>query len=176
MIAGNSHRVFSGYRPHSRAFTLIECVVATALVAGMTVTALTTIAFSVRAQGKAADRATGGMYADAMIAEIMSQAYVDPNAAVPVFGPEPGEGSSSRVNWNDVDDYSGWNESPLQNKDGTIIPNTTGWRRKVSVAWAVTATPAISSLTDSGCKRITVTVSHNGIAVVTRTVLRTNAP
>jgi prepilin-type N-terminal cleavage/methylation domain-containing protein len=159
-----------------RAFTLIECVVATAVVAGMMVTALTTVAFSVRAQGKAADRATGGMYAEALLAEIMSQAYIDPTAAVPVFGPEPGEGTSSRVNWNDVDDYAGWTESPLQNKDGTVIPNTGAWKRSVEAAWVSPTAPATASATETGCKRITVTVRHNGVVVANRVALRTNAP
>ncbi len=159
-----------------RGITLIECAVSTAIIAGMTVTALTTVAFSVRAQGKAAERAAGAMYADALVAEIVSQSYADPSAAIAVFGPEPGEGTASRVNWDDVDDYAGWTESPLQNKDGTVIANTTGWKRSVEVAYVSTSNVSSASATDTGCKRITVTVRHNGVVVATRVVLRTNAP
>src|SRR5882724_12664994 len=92
------------HRRRSCGFTPVESVVATAIVAGMCVTAMTTVAASARLQGKAADRATGGMLAQALISEILSQSYADPNAAVPLFGLEPGESSSSRATWNDVDD------------------------------------------------------------------------
>ena len=159
-----------------RGITLVECAVSTAIIAGMTVTALTTVAYSVRAQGKAAERAAGAMYADAMVAEIMSQAYADPNAAIAVFGPEPSEGTNSRANWDDVDDYAGWTESPLQNKDGTVIANTTGWKRSVECSYVSPTNSNAASATDTGCKRITVTVRHNGVVVAMRVVLRTNAP
>ena len=159
-----------------RAFTIVEAVVATAIVAGMCVTALTTVAFSVHYQGKAADRAVGGFLAQAMIDEIVSQAYQDPNYPNDPLGPDPGESTSVRAAWNDVDDYNGWSESPLQNKDGSIIPNTTGWQRSVVVAWVQTSNPAATSATETGCKRITVTVTHNGFTVATRSALRTNAP
>src|SRR5579871_5409936 len=149
-------------------FTLVECVMATLVVAGMMVTALTTVAFSVLAQGKAADRAVGGMYAEALIAEIMTQAYSEPGATVSTFGPDPGEGTSSRANWDDVDDYAGWNESPLQNKDGSVITNTTGWRRSVEVVWVTPTSPMTVSAVESGCKRVTVTVRHNNNVVATR--------
>jgi type II secretory pathway pseudopilin PulG len=157
-------------------FTIVEAVVATAIVAGMCVTALTTVAFSVRYQGKSADRAFGGMLAQAMIDEIMTQAYQDPNYTSVTLGPDPGESTTSRTNWNDVGDYNGWSESPLQNKDGSIIPNTAGWQRSVVVAWVQTSNPLQTSATETGCKRIIVTVAHNGITVATRTALRTNAP
>jgi len=159
-----------------RAFTLIECVVATAVVAGMTATALTTVAYSVRAQGKAADRAVGAMYADAMVAEIMTQPYADPNTGTATFGLEPGETTASRANWDDVDDYAGYTDSPLQNKDGSVIPNTATWKRSVEVVWASPTSPATASVTETGCKRVTVTVRHNGFLVATRVFLRTNAP
>jgi type II secretory pathway pseudopilin PulG len=159
-----------------RGFTIVEAVIATAIVAGMCVTALTTVAFSVHSQGKAADRAFGGFLAQAMIDEIVSQAYQDPNYTTVTLGPDPGESPSLRANWNDVDDYNGWSESPLQNKDGSVIPNTTGWQRSVVVAWVQTSNPSLTSTTETGCKLITVTVTHNGFPVATSTALRTNAP
>jgi type II secretory pathway pseudopilin PulG len=159
-----------------RGFTIVEAVIATAIVAGMCVTALTTVAFSVHFQGKAADRALGGFLAQAMIDEIVSQAYQDPNYTTVTLGPDPGESPSLRANWNDVDDYNGWSESPLQNKDGSVIPNTAGWQRSVVVAWVQTSNPSQTSTTETGCKLITVTVTHNGFPVATRTALRTNAP
>ena len=163
--------------PHAaRAFTLVECVVATAIVAAMTTTALTTVAYSVRAQGKAADRATGAMFADAMAAEIMTQSYADPVTGTAVFGLEPGETTASRGNWDDVDDYAAYSESPLQNRDGSVIPNTTTWRRSVDVAWVSPTSPASASATETGCKRVTIAVRHNGFVVATRVFLRTNAP
>ena len=159
-----------------RGFTIAEALVATVIVGLMAVTALSTVAASIHYQGRAADRAVGGLFAQALMAEVLTQAYQDPNLPTTALGPEAGEGTTSRVNWNDVDDYNGWTESPLQNKDGSIIPNTTGWKRSVVVAWVNVTNPSLVSATETGCKLITVTVSHNGFVVATRAALRTNAP
>jgi hypothetical protein len=49
------------------------------------------------------------------------------------------------------------------------VVNSTGWQREVTVEWVNPANPALTSLTDLGLKRITVTVKHDG-QVVTRLV------
>ena len=91
------------------------------------------------------------------MAEIMQQAYLDPTS--PTFGPESGE--STRLQFNDVDDYNGWKESPPQNRDGSNIPGYTGWKRKVKVQWADPLTLSTSGSSDTGLKLITVTVTDS---------------
>jgi type II secretory pathway pseudopilin PulG len=157
-------------------FTLVEATLATIVVAMMAATALTTVRLSVRSQYKSSERAMGGLLASGLMAEIMAQAYQDPTLPTTVLGPEAGESTTSRAGWDDVDDYNGWSESPLQNKDGTTISNTTGWQRSVVVAWVSSGNPTITSTVETGCKRITVTVKHNGVVVGTRVCLKGNAP
>jgi type II secretory pathway pseudopilin PulG len=159
-----------------RGFTLVEATLATIIVSMMAATALTTVRLSVRSQFKSSERAMGGLFASGLLAEIMAQAYQDPTLPTIGLGPEPGESTTKRSSWNDVDDYNGWTESPLQNKDGTIIPNTVGWTRGVVVTWVSSGNPTQTSLVETGCKCITVTVQHNGVVVTTRVCLKGNAP
>jgi type II secretory pathway pseudopilin PulG len=161
---------------HRRGFTLVEATLATIIVSMMAATALTTVRLSVRSQYKSSERAMGGLFASGMMAEIMALAYQDPTQPTTVLGPEPGESTTLRAGWDDVDDYNGWTESPLQNKDGTTIPNTAGWTRSVVVTWVSPGNPAQTSLVETGCKCITVTVKHNGVVVATRVCLKGNAP
>lgn len=118
----------------------------------------------------------GGLLASGLMSEIMALAYQDPFLPTIALGPEAGESTTSRANWNDVDDYNGWTESPLQNKDSTVIPNTVGWTRSVVVTWVSSGNPTQISLVETGCKCITVTVKHNGVVVATRVCLKGNAP
>ena len=160
------------------AFTLIEAVTSTLIVGILLSAALTAASSSAVMQYHASDRARGRFLAEALMSEILSQQYIDPGSS-PAFGPEGGEATSpaSRTNFDDVDDYNNWSESPPQNKDGTVIANFTGWTRTVSVCWVAPgdlATPVITS--DTNVKRITVTVLHNRVPVVTSVAIKSNHP
>jgi MSHA pilin protein MshD len=159
-----------------RGFTLIEATLSTIIVAMMAATALTTVRLSVRSQFKSSERATGGLLASALMAEIMALPYQDPSLPTVTLGPEAGESTTSRAAWDDVDDYNGWSESPLQNKDGTTIANTTNWQRSVEVVWVNSGNPTTLSAIETGCKRITVTVKHNGVIAAKRVCLKGNGP
>ena len=159
-----------------RGFTLIEAVTATLVVGLLLSAAMSAASASLVAQYHSADRARGRFLAQALMSEILVQAYIDPGSS-PTFGPEPGETTSppTRVNFNDVDDYNNWSESPPQNKDGSVIPNFGGWTRQVSVCWVSPSdltTPVTSA--DTNIKRITVTVSHNNVAVATAVAIKAN--
>ena len=161
-----------------KAFTLIEAVTSTLIVGILLSAALTAASSSAVAQYHASDRARGRFLGEALMSEILSQQYIDPGSS-PTFGPEVGEATSpaSRVNFNDVDDYNNWTESPPQNKDGTVIPNFTGWTRTVSVCWVSPAdltTPVLTS--DTNVKRITVTVLHTRVPVATSVGVKSNHP
>jgi MSHA pilin protein MshD len=115
------------------------------------------------------------MLADGLIWEIMTKDYQDPSLPTLVLGPELGE--TSRSQYDDVDDYNGLVESPPQNKDGTTIPNLTNWTRSVLVEWVdPNNVTGAASLTETGCKRITVTVKFRSATLATATAVRTNAP
>ncbi len=75
-----------------------------------------------------------------------------------------------------MDDYNGWSESPPQFADGTAMPNLANWSRSVQVAFVNPTNLSQTSTTETGAKRITVTVTHNGVVVATRVAVRTDAP
>jgi type II secretory pathway pseudopilin PulG len=156
-----------------RGFTIIEAVVSTLIVGLMLAAALQTAASSVTTQAKLARRAQGRLLADALMTEIVQQNYEDPSGPV-VFGPESGESAGlGRAQYDDVDDYDGYTETQLQQKDGTASPDCSGWKRIVTVRWVTQANLAQTSVTETRVKRIIVEAQFNSATAGTRTALRT---
>jgi len=158
-----------------QAFTLIEAVFSMLLVSVLLVVALNTAGASARLQSHGSDRGRGQLLAQALMSEILLQAYQDtgPN---PTFGPKPSEITTppSRVNFSDVDDYNGWTESPPQYKNGSVIPNWTGWGRSVKVVWVNSTNLATSQASETNIKLITITVTHNNTTVATCVAIKAN--
>jgi hypothetical protein len=150
-------------------------VVSTVLVGVLLIAALRSVGASVFTQSLSAQRTTGQMLADGLMAEILAKAYKDP-AGAPQFGRESGESSASKANYNDVDDYQDWSESPPQLADGSTMPDLTGWQRSVAVDWVDPLDLSRTQWSDTGAKRITVTVRYNGVVIATRVAIRTEAP
>src|SRR5262245_31729364 len=111
--------------------TLVEVVVSTLIVGLMTVAALNTLGAVTRSGMAAGKRAVALGLAEDLMAEILTTAYSDPNGVV-VFGLETGE-LAPRENFDDVDDFNGWNQLPPQTADGSTIPNRDEWRQRVTV-------------------------------------------
>lgn len=155
-------------------FTLIEVVVCTFVVGVLVVAAMRVSAFTQVAQYRASERATARQLADGLMSDILQLNYQDPGL-LPVFGIELTELLTSKVAYNDIDDFNGWSESPPQDRGGNRIDGFTGWQRSVAVAWVSVTDPTQTSLLETGVKRITVTVKHNGAVLATRVALRTNA-
>ena len=180
---GNRHSAIG----NSSGFTLVEAVFATLLVGLLLVAALSTAGASARVQAHGSDRGTGELLAQGLMNEILAQAYQDAGPS-PVFGPTASEVTTppSRSKFSDVDDYNGWSESPPQNKDGSVITMTNtdgttspafpGWGRSVAVAWVTSSDLTTPSSTETGVKRIVVTVTHNNAVVATCTAIKANNP
>jgi type II secretory pathway pseudopilin PulG len=154
-----------------RAFTLLEAVISTVIVAVMLVAALNTVGASRITQHKAALVSRGRMLAESLLAEVLQQSYQDP-AQPCVFGPEPGESGLTRDAFNDVDDYQGWSQSPPTAKDGSALPNSTNWRRTVTVEWVDPLDPAQVRGTETGLKRITVVAAFQNVPQATVVALK----
>jgi len=109
-----------------------------------------------------------------LISEITAREYQDPGAS-PVFGPDSGE--IARADFDDVDDYDGWSESPPAVADGTPLdgPNFVGFSREVVVS-SVDDNTMTTDVTDgaSNSKRIVVTVSRNGKPYTSFIAFKTN--
>jgi hypothetical protein len=73
------------------------------------------------------------------MSEIVSQDYSDPTVSG-LWGPELTEGLTGRTAFDDVDDYSGFSESPPKDRSGVAMAGWTGWRRSVAVTWVILAT------------------------------------
>jgi type II secretory pathway pseudopilin PulG len=158
--------------PSSRGFSLLEAVMAAMIVAVMLVAALNTVGASRITQHKATVVSRGRLLAESLLAEILQQDYQEPGATH-VFGLEAAESQISRSNYDDVDDYQGWTASPPVAQDGTVLPNTTNWRRTVTVEWVDPLDPQQVSGTETGAKRITVVAAFRDVPQATLVALRT---
>jgi hypothetical protein len=124
----------------------------------------------VQAQALAAD----------LLNEIMAAAYTDPENPSDALGTDSGESGGDRTTWDDIDDYDGWTESPPENKNGSPLPNSTGWTRSVNVqklSWSNPTLTVNDNFPEQGVRLITVSVtgpngksatlkairSHNGV-------------
>ena len=163
------------YRPKTNtAFSLAETVVSVALVGGLLVVALTTVGDTTLGRQRLSDRGQGSLLAQDLMSEILRQPYEDPNDT-PTFGAEASESTGSRAGFDDVDDYTAWSASPPQKKDGTQMPDRTGWQRAVTVEFVDPDNLTTVVGSDQGVKRIAVTVSRNDVVVSSLVAVRTSA-
>lgn len=142
------------------------------LVGTVVVGSLSMMGASVRTQSATNDLIDGPRLADALVAEIMSMPYEDVDG---VSGASSGEGDVAgpgRTGFDDVDDYRNWDEPTIQAKDGTTLPNATGWSRTANVWWASKDDGDVVSLFDTGLRRFTVTVTSPDGIVTERKGLR----
>jgi len=157
-----------------RAITLVEAIMSIVLVGGLVLMALNTVGSAAVAQARTGDSGRGQLLALALMSEIMKTSYADPESPGKVFGPEADEITATRKYFDDVDDYQDWKESPLVDSAGTAIPDLpSDWARTVNVQYANTSNLKISAVTDTGIKRIIVTVFHRGQTVANLVALRT---
>jgi hypothetical protein len=158
-----------------RAFSLAEIATSMLLVSGLLVVALNMVGDVTIARVNMSDRSVGHLLAQDLLSEVLQQSYQDPDTA-PMFGYETGEGTTTRADFDDVDDYNGWSATPPERKDGTQIPDRAGWRRIVKVEYVKVADFNALAISHEGAKRITVTVDRNGIDAAWLTAVRTAPP
>lgn len=157
-----------------RAFSMIEVTVAMLIVAGLLVAALETIGSTASGRRAIAQRAAAAALAQDLLDEIRTRKYSGTSDTAGVLGPTAAESSSARrAAFDDVDDYDGWTESPPVTDAGGAIAGFTGWRRSVTVRFAVPSLPNTDSSTDQRVKRIEVTVTPPNGTPFKLTALRT---
>lgn len=155
-------------------FTLLESALAMLLTSVLMIVSLWSVGAARRREGKTVDRLRAEQVACDLLNEVLTQAYQEPTATV-VFGPETGENNGTRILFDDVDDYNGWSSTPPKDRNGTVISGLTGWTQTVQVAWANPTTWGTTSATNTGLKRITVTISKSNQAIATLTGFRSIA-
>jgi type II secretory pathway pseudopilin PulG len=148
----------------ARAITIVEAAVSVVIVAVLLVAALRTLGAAARARVVQSAQAQGPSLARLLLAEIRATRYADPEMPDGPLGPEAGESAvKDRTGFDDVDDFNGFTESPPRARDGSPLPNLSAWRRDVAVEWVQPDQPDTVVNTDLGLKRITVTVTGNGV-------------
>ena len=154
---------------------MAETLVSILIVGGLVVAAMNTAGAAMMGHKKIGDRGRGTLLAQDLLGEILLQAYEEP-VDTPTFGRESSESGGDRKDYDDVDDYDGWIASPPQLKDGTVLSDLADWKRSVSVVWvSATALSSVSG-TETGVKRITVTVLRNGLTVAKLVAIRAGTP
>ena len=156
-----------------RALSMIEVALATVIIAVVLLSAMNMVGAAGTSMSSMANRATGTLLAEQLMAEILEQAYEEPSLGPGSFGTEAVEAvTGDRSLYDDVDDYDEWSASPPQDKDGSLIPDRSDWRRSVAVDY-VNPTDLTQTLeSNSGVKRVTVMVSFNNVLVTKLVALR----
>ena len=113
--------------------TLVEVAIATLIVGFLIVP--TVMVFSSVAQSyyRNSSRDLAFHACNALLGEIMSLEYQDPQSDSTTLGPEADETTTNRSDFDDIDDYDGWSETSIQMRDGTEITGLETYSRSVSV-------------------------------------------
>ena len=153
--------------------SLIEVVASTFIVGLMAVAALNSLGAATRSSESIGNRAVALGLADELMSEILQAPYSDPTQT-PVFGLESGEPAGPRSAFNDVDDFHGWNQSPPQYSDGTVMPDRSDWRHRVQVQYIQTDDATQTTGQDQGAKRIRVIVEYRDQVLAELIAIRTD--
>jgi len=155
--------------------TLIETLIATALVtllAGALGSAGHVILSGLRESDRLWEATELGM---ALLEEIASLPFDDPQTGEGGLGPEEGEWTAdqTRALFDDVDDYTVWTYGqPLQAKDGTRI-DAPGYLRAVAIDYVASDDFGLASMAATDHKRIVVSVYCGGELLETFSTVRT---
>lgn len=166
-----------GLQPNARrrAFSLLEVVVSLFLVGTIMVVALEALTAATRGRARNSNQAQAAHLAHSLLQEILDHPYLEPDDTA-AFGPETGEtATGTRAAFDDVDDYHGWSATPPETKDGTAVPLSSDWTRKVAVQWVQPNSINVNSPTDGGLKQVLVSVEHKGVALAALSMVVTKS-
>ncbi len=152
-------------------FTIVEVTISLVIVSVVLVAALSTVGASQAMRFRSDRRSRGMLLAQDLMNEILQLPYEDPDQT-PMQGLEPGDGSTDRTDFDDIDDYGGWVGSPLVHVDGTAVLNAAGFQREVSVVWLNGTDLSLTSVSETGMKRIRVKITAGGQEIVTLEAMR----
>jgi len=158
-------------------FTLLEVIIILGIFLVFFVGILEVFRVKLKAEEKYKSRIIAAYLARALMDEILTQAFGET-----AFGPDSGE--TTRLDFDDTDDYHGYGTSgeecpPLDMRgnplDGTAnLPNYSDFCRQVSVEY-VNET-MISSGGPTDYKKVTVTATHPSIPDVILEGIKVNTP
>jgi hypothetical protein len=146
---------------------MVEAAMAVVLVSTMIMVGMNAVGSARKTLMTISDRAKATLLAEDMMKEILSKYYYDPQASAPTtIGTDSGE--TSRAAYDDVDDYDGKSYSPPTYADGSSIAGfDSSWTVSVAVVWVDPTSPTTVKTSESGAKRITVTVKKGSQVLAT---------
>lgn len=153
--------------------TMAETIVSTLLVGLVLVGTIQIVGPVIRSGSVMADKAVAANLARELSDEISTKYFTSPILDdVEAMGAGVGE---TRATYDDIDDYHGLSNSPPQLSTGSGISSLSGWTRAVKVVHVDLDDPTIESGTYTGIKRVTVTVSKDGVQLAQVVSLHTHA-
>lgn len=159
---------------HSRArhgLTLVEAMLSAMIVSIVLVSTLSLVGGVARTGRSFSERALASDVADGLIAEILGKSYS--SSASPLnFGLESGETSSSKVPYDDVDDYNGWTQSYAFTGRASSTDNLVA---SVSVMYVSPSAVNTNAGSDQGLKRVCVTVQRQSRVLAERYAWKSDA-
>jgi type II secretory pathway pseudopilin PulG len=162
-------------RAFHRGFSMVEAVAAVGLVGASVLVVMTTASGAIARREQVQAYSAASLLVDEVLGEVGGLAYEDPTVATTVLGAESGETISSRSSADDVDDLAGWVETGLRTRTGVEVSRLTTWVRRVTVQW-VSATDFVTVQgSESGVKRVTVSVERGGKTLASGSILRVKA-
>jgi hypothetical protein len=157
--------------PRTRAgLTLVEAVLSLLVLAVLATAALAAVSQAGKTRATVDEQSLGESLARGLLCEITALPYKEP--ASTIIGLDAGEVHATRSTLDDADDYNLFSETPCTTRDGTTIDGSDTWQRSVAVSWVPVSASTTATGTDTGLKRIWVTVRHNGRVVARLSALR----
>ncbi len=164
-------------RTNAYGFAMIEAVLASAIVGGLVVAAISLVGSAARKKAFVAGTARARVLCRTMAEEICSRP-VGGSAVVGVtINPrDPADQTNGTVSGREafttIDQYDNWSSSPPKDEGGTIIPGLTGWTREVKVVNVSWLAPDVVVGSETGFRRVTVRVLRGQKELARTTFLR----
>lgn len=150
-------------QPNRRGITMAETLVASLLIGLVLVSTIQIVGPMVRSNSVHADRLVAANLANELSEEIATKLWttpVEPPADVGKVAVK-----KTRSTFDSIDDYQGWSSTPPMLADETVNTALAGWTRSVKVVHCLINAPDTDSATPTGLKRVTVTVSKDGVTL-----------
>ena len=129
--------------------TLVEVILAVFIVGIVTVPAVSVFTRVAANYNRQAELDRANLLARSLAAEIMQADFEDRDETLRTFGLESGEASTTRVDFDDVDDYRNLTEVPPLKKNGNPIPGATGFTRTAEVQYVRFDSGVLSTSADA---------------------------
>lgn len=143
---GAANHVRGGRRARHAGLTLVELIVAIAIIAAGVTAVLAAFAAAATRSADAMSRQQAVAIAESYLEEIALKPFADPDGV---------ESETPRSGWDDVDDYDGLTDVGVRDQNGAPIATLSAY----TVTVAVTATSALTGVPSASARRIDVTVT-----------------